>query len=173
MPETEKSQPSAEEKLREIESKTTFRRYFSGQFMKLAINAAGALAGMFAFKKLGESRWGEEISKFLTKTHSDIDPNARFRMTRDKFPLAGLLTGFVVSGFFTTYDSWKKREVENLAVGEINNDVARMMDERNKFAQTLNRQETLIKEIVEERQGNMEKPHAEKILEKPIESAMR
>jgi hypothetical protein len=159
MSEPEKPQPTADEKLKAIESKTTFGRYVTDQSKKLIISIAGAVGGFYGFKALENTAFGERMFKMFTKTGSDLNQEGAIPKS---FPLIGAIAGFIVSGFFNTYDSWRKREVESRAVDEINNDVARMMDERNQFAETLNRQETVIKGIIEDRQVNAGKPHQDK-----------
>jgi hypothetical protein len=93
--------------------------------------------------RIDTSQITDKITEVGGKISSGINTVSRW-----VFSLAGALAGTFVAGIVNAYEHWKNLESEKLAVSEINKDVGNLVNERAHFADTLNRQETLIKEMV-------------------------
>ena len=74
---------------------------------------------------------------------------------------AGTLVGSAIGGIASLYEHWVKVEREQLNVQEINKDVAKIMEKRVQFENTLDKQQAMIDAMLEKH--NAANPKAEKI----------
>ena len=144
---------SAEDRQRRIEEQTSVGRYTMKQVKQEGVLILGAVAGYFAARgllknnKVAEWAEGKVASIMPAPAKHSIWQNTK-ELSQRVFGFVGIMAGTMVSGIINTYEHWKNLESEKLAVAEINKDVGNLVGERAKFADTLNRQEAIIKELV-------------------------
>ncbi len=136
---------AAEERQKNIDAKTSFGQYMLKELQMTGLPLLGGGAGWAAtWGLLKNAKINEFVAKRLSRPKW-----IEFGVTgKTIFISVGVFIGTFIAGLFNTYGHWKNSESEKLAVNEINQDVANLVTERSKFADTLNRQEALIKDLV-------------------------
>lgn len=125
---------SPQERMDNIEKQLSVGRFASQQAVAFGLQIGGAVLGYFAGKGLGKAGIGKEIAS---------GDGGSFNISSVIGAFVGLLVGGTAAGFRT----WRKTEGERLAVKEINQDVATIMESRAKFEDTLNAQGEIVSEM--------------------------
>lgn len=133
----ETAQPSAyaspQEKMNNIEKQLSVGRFASQQATALGLQVGGAAIGYFIGKGVGKAGIGKEIS----------EGGRSYNISG----IVGAVVGYVIGGIASGFRHWRKVEGERLAVGEINKDVATIMESRAKFEDTLTAQGEMVNEM--------------------------
>jgi len=134
-----------------IDDKTSFGQYLLKTVKVYGVLIAGGVAGGLAFWSLGKNE--KAVSKiteiFKSFTKDDVTPKA----VKGILPVIGIGIGTILSQIVNAYSGWKRVESETLQVEEVNKDVGTLMEERQKFATTLTRQEQYIQRLIAARQN--------------------
>lgn len=138
---------TAEDRQKKIAENTTFGKYTAKQLFNTVVQVVGIGGGFLLGKKLNNTKLANTINE---KVASSL-PKEAAELGKGAFIFATTTLGAIVSTMALAYEHWKNAESEKLAVAEINKDVAKMVDQRAKFADTLTRQEDMIKKLVAER----------------------
>jgi hypothetical protein len=143
---------AAEERQNRIREETSFGKYAGQQFLQYATLAVGAVAGFFAFKGLKSVGAMKPIENAIQKRVKQPQlAEEAVKKARKIADYVGAGVGALLGRIINAYGNWKKVESENLAVQEVNSDVANLMQERGKFADTLTRQEGFIRDLIAQR----------------------
>ena len=146
---------SAEDRQKRIDEKTSVGVYALKQVQQTVIPLIGAgigwLLGAGILKNARMAQWIEKRMAWKNAFGSGFEVGGK--------PIfVGITTGIgtMIAGMFNTYEHWRNLESEKLAVAEINTDVGNLVAQRAQFAETLNRQESFIKDMVAKGQAKPE-----------------
>lgn len=84
---------------------------------------------------------------------------------------SGTLVGSMLGGIASLYEHWVKVEREHLNVQEINKDVAKLMEKRTQFEDTLDKQQAVIDAMLEKHKA--QNSQAGRVTSRREESAER
>ncbi len=142
----------------EIEKELSVGNFTKQQARTLGFQFGGMAAG-------GAAGWGLAKTGLATSMAKNNIVKA-MGGAKSVLVIGGTIVGSIIGGVASLYEHWVKVEREQLNVQEINKDVAKLMEKRTQFEDTLDKQSAVIKDMLERTGGN-----AEKILARREQSA--
>lgn len=127
-----------------MEEKLSFGTYIVKQLRMLGIMFASAGVGALAAFGISRAIGKPRITLNMFK---ELNPDSTW---------VGAAAGAVVGGYFTTYEHWAKNEATNLAVSEINHDIA---EARLRLDPELKRENLALREMVKQQSETLATRH--------------
>lgn len=141
---------AGEDRQQHIKQKTSFAHYMLKVGKSYGTLIAGGAIGFFVGNAITKNdKVMDKITDAAQKLSKEDNISREFINTTFKTVTA--TAGAVLSQVVNAYDGWRRKEGEQLQVEETNQDIGALLSERKKFAETLNRQEQLIKDIIAQR----------------------